>query len=1271
MSDSRAQFKVAYYSFGGVEIPALSAAVGALMKAGREIAVYARSQAQLFDQARREAFVQEALKSHLVVLGFHGGRESFPAFRALKESLDSLDPAAPRPLIHAQPASGDSESLAAALELSPDPGPIWEEMRRYLNFGGRQNMQNFLARAHDHLEPASPWGYLPPLKQPFDGIYHPDFPGTPDLKEYLAQKVRPGRVTVGLWFYHTYWVNGDLDFVDAVIRAIEAAGANVLPLFHSRYRDADLGNPGSGYVVDEFFLDPDGRPRIHALLDLMGMSMCLMDQTYKPILPKLGVPVIQGMCSFVPRKVWAESFQGLSTMEVTFSAAMPEFDGKLIAVPVAFREETKVDPLTHGLISSLVPDQERAGKLARLTVNWGRLSQTPPAQRRIAIVFHHYPPRNDRIGCASGLDSFASVSQILAALIEEGYVVDEPFAEKDSLAHAIVSKLTSDRRWLAPERMAALAEAQAGPERYLPWSLELPEKNRHEQKKVWGEAPGDLFVYDEKMFFAGFANGNVFLTIQPTRGKFEAAEKRYHDISLPPPHQYTAHYRWLRDEWGAQAVIHVGKHGSLEWTPGKALGLSGECWPDLSIMELPNIYPYIINDPGEGTQAKRRSYCCVVDHLTPASTNADLYDDLARIELAVAELNQAAVGDPAKVPALRKAIWEATVAANLDKDLKATEPGEGEFPAFLAKLHAYLHEISDNMIADGLHVLGLTPEGDRLSEFVVQLTRLKNGATPSLRESLVRAAGQDYDYLLANRGAPLAEYGGLSGGQLIAKAHERALKLVKALAAAGYDARIVPGLVEKELGRPDPAVAETLAWVAEELVPNVRRCAEELISVSKALGGGFVPPGPSGAPSRGQADILPTGRNFYSVDPRKIPSKAAYGIGVALGDALLAQASRETGHYPENVGIVVYGTTTMRTQGDDVAEILYLLGLKPVWRADGVVEGVEVIPLTELKRPRIDVTPRISGFFRDSFPNLVERLDEAVRMVAALKEPVESNFVRRHVETDLAIYLSEGKSPEEAFREATFRIFGCPPGSYGAGVEELIETKNWETQEDLANEYVRFSAHAYGQNSYGLTRPDNFRRNLARMDVTVKNEDSREFDLLSCTDYYNYYGGLIAAAKSVRGSYPLVVVGDSSDPERVKTRDAFDEAKRVFRARLVNPKWLNGLKRHGYKGAGDISHMMDVILGWDATAELIDDWMYEKAAKTWALDPEMAKWMKSVNPYALQNILDKLLEAIKRGLWRTSQEMEDQLREAYLELEGQLEELNDIAEPDFERSRAL
>ena len=1254
------KLSLVYFTATGMDISSLSAAVALLRADGLEIEVKARTGQQLFDEARIDDFVSEALAADAVILTLHGGKKSFPAHDRLEAALAGQKPGERRPWLHAQPTRGDGDSLDAAQALCPNFGqPAWAETCRYLQYGGRRNLHQLLRRIHNQVFGGA-LEYGPPVKPCFEGIYHPDHAEPLSLDDYLAMKHDPGKPTVGVWFYQSYWLNDNLAFMDTLIRTIETQGANALAVFHLRYKDAELGNRGSDHVVKHYFLDENGRPRIDVLLSPLGFSMNLTAPEYRPLLPLLGVPVLQAILCYAPGEAWRESIQGLPTMDVSISAAQPEFDGNLITVPFAFREERKIDPVTHALQVTYEADEERTAKVVRLGLNWARLRRTPIAERRVAIVFHHYPPRNDRIGCAAGLDSFASVVELLQAMKAEGYVIDRLFEEKDELAHELLERMTCDQRYRTPDQMAARAEADADAALYLPWHEELPAAVRAKQIGDWGPPPGDLFVHENRLFFAGLKNGHVFLTIQPPRGYLEKTEAIYHDLHLSPPHHYFAQYRWLRDVWRAHAVIHVGKHGSLEWLPGKGLGLSGECHPDLAIMELPNIYPYIINDPGEGTQAKRRSYACIIDHLTPALTNADLYDELAKIEGLVADYTLAAHEDPGKRSILQDLIWEAVAAARLNEDLEMSEEEAGkDFAVFLEKLHAYLHELSDTMIADGLHVLGQAPEGRRLTEFAVQLTRIANGEVPSLRESLAEALGYDYDRLLAHRGQSLPEYGNRRGADILREIHDQAQKLVEALAEENFAADAAPHLPETMLGIQAPAVAATLAYLAETLVPNIRRCRDEIDAALKALRGGFVEPGPSGAPSRGQADILPTGRNFHSVDPNKVPSPAAWKVGVALGDALIERTLRETGKYPENVGILVYGTSTMRSRGDDVAEILYLMGLAPVWHKGGTVEGLEVIPLASLGRPRIDVTPRISGFFRDSFPNLVERLDEAVAMVARLQEPPESNFIRRHVYQDLPEYRRQGLSEDEAWREATFRVFGCPPGTYGAGVAELVESKQWETQADLGNNYIRHSGHAYGRGSYGLARADAFRRNLARMDVTVKNEDSREYDMMSCTDYYNYYGGLIVAAKTVRGTLPLAMMGDSADPGRVRMRSTSEEAKHVLRSRLINPKWLAGIRRHGYKGAGDISHMMDVMLGWDATAEVMDDWMYEKVAQTYALEKEMKEWMKEVNPYALQNILDKLLEAIGRGMWKADAGMERELRDAYLEMEGEIEEWSD------------
>lgn len=1252
-------YKLCYFSATAIELPSLSAGVQQFQAGGGIIEVKARTQAQLFDNAQKKAFVQEALKADVVIVVLHGGKESCPAFDMLVAALKELsgDGKNSRPYLHIQPTGGDEDSMVAARDHSPDFGATeWDTIKRCLSCGGRLNYHQLLIYLHNLLFKTD-LACQPAIELPNEGIYHPDMEGLPDLKTYLAAKVDPDKITVGLWFYQTYWLNNNLLFVDSIIRAIEAHGANVIPVFHLRYKDEERGNLGPDYIVEHYFMD-NGKSRIQVLINPLMFSLALADRKYKTLLPGLGVPCIQAMLSLNPYQEWLESVQGMNTMDVSYSAAQPEFDGVLITVPVATREQDTIDPVTGGLLAKYRPIEERVGKMVRLALNWARLSRKKNKERRVAIIFHHYPPRNDRIGCAAGLDSFASVKLLLDRMRKEGYQVEKTYENGDELAHEMLSRMTADQRWLTPEKMAQRAEAHAGPEHFKPWHEELPGEIRQKMRDDWGEIPGELFVHDNQMHFAGLQNGNVFITIQPPRGYFENIEKIYHDMYLSPPHHYLAQYRWIRDVFKADVVMHVGKHGSLEWLPGKSLGLSQSCYPDLAIMDLPNVYPYIINDPGEGTQAKRRSYACIIDHLTPAFTNADLYEELGKVENLLNDYDIAVREDPGKVAILRPMIWEAVEAARLDKDLEINrEQALDDFNSFLERLHAYLQELADTMINDGLHVLGTSPEGDRLVEFVTQLTRLANGSVPSLREAVLSSMGFDLDDVLENRGRRLARYANKTGGQLIRDAHASVLTIVGKLAATGYKPETVEAIVADYFSNPSADLTESLGYIADTLVPNIRQCTEEFDSSLIGFQGGFVKPGPSGAPSRGQADILPTGRNFYSVDPNKIPSPAAWEVGKKLGDALLERYLSETGKYPDSIGILVYGSATMRSRGDDIAEIYYLMGLKPVWqKGSGNVGGLEVIPMDQLKRPRLDVVPRISGFFRDAFPNLVERIDEAVRMVTALNEPPETNILRRNVMKDLAEYRQQGLSEEDAMREATFRVFGCPPGTYGAGVSELVESKNWKTQEDLGNNYIRYSSHAYGKGSYGHQKAGAFRRVLSRMDVTVKNEDSREYDMMSCTDYYNYYGGLIVAAKTVRGSLPFAMMGDSADPKRIKMRTTFEEAKHVLRSRLVNPKWLEGMKRHGYKGAGDISHMMDVVLGWDATAEVIEDWMYEKIAEKYALDPEMQEWMKEVNPHALQNILDKLLEAISRGMWNTDDKMKDDLRDAYLEAEGEIEE---------------
>ena len=1255
------EWTLAYFSVTSNEIPNLSRAVCRYRAEVGPLRVIARSRGQLERGAElRDRFVEEALAADVVLLTLMAGSQSFPAWEQLLAALaEARAQGCPVPYVHIQP-TGSNPAVLELVQAHADSHADghWGELNRYHRFGGVDNLLHLLiALRNRRFAPELPaLPCRPPAPLPFDGIYHPDLAVLPEPAAYRARLDR-NKPTVGIWFYQNFWVTGNCAHIDALIRAIEGQGANVLCVFHMRFKDRLLGNDGPEEIVDRYFMAA-GEPVIDVLISPVMFSLGMIVADNGGLLERLGVPVLQALTTGQDIARWRDSPQGLTNVDITIGVAQPELDGVLIGVPVAGKETTAVDPLTGAAIATYLPIGERIATITRLALNWARLRRLANHDKKVAIVFHHYPPRNDRIGCASGLDSFASVKALIDTLIERGYTVDHAYADGNQLAAELLGRLTADRRWLQPEQMAARAEAAIAADTAVAWSDELPPAARDRQREAWGPAPGRLFVHDGRLFFPGLINGHLFLTVQPPRGYLEDIDKLHHDFHLPPPHPYLAHYRWIKEVFGADAVLHIGKHGSLEWLPGKAVGLSEECWPDLALMELPNIYPYIINDPGEGTQAKRRANACIVDHLPPALTNAELDEELARLDGLLAEYREARVQDQGKLPMLGELIWEAASRAEMDRDLGLSAPqSPEEIETIVERLHDALGAIADTTIADGLHVLGQPPQGGLLVETLAQLTRLDNGAMPSLRDQVIEALGFDPVAVRQRRGRPVAGESGPTGSEVIDAAHARCLALLADLVQGEGP---IAAMVQRHLGRPHPQIQETLRTVRDSLLPRLHQTTAELAACCNALEGRFVPPGPSGAPSRGQADILPTGRNFYSVDPCKIPTPAAWLVGQQLADALLARYRKEEGRYPASIGIVLWASPTMRSKGDDVAQILALMGLRPVWqKGSGAVRGLEVIPLAELGRPRIDVVPRISGIFRDAFPVLVDLIDQGVQMVAALEEAPDDNFLRRHVRRDERHWRDRGLDPEQARRHATFRIFSAPPGSYGTGVAELIEAKAWRDAGELGEMYIRWSSHAYGQGVFGEEAGESFRRVLGRMEATVKNEDSREKDMMTCTDFYSHHGGLIAAVRSVRGRMPLALAGDSADPRRVVMRTAVEEARHIFRARLLNPKWLRGLRRHGYKGAGDIAKAMDIILGWDATAGVVDDWMYRRFAERVPLDPDMRAWMRRVNPYALHNIADKLLEAAARGLWQADQEVLDSLRQVYLDVEGEIEEINE------------
>ena len=1128
-----------------------------------------------------------------------------------------------------------------------------EQIRRtwqYFRYDGADNLYNcvlWLGKEFGGMP------YVPeePKLLPWHGIWHPEWTEMErcqDAEGYLAAHYLPGRPTVGVMFYRTEWLMGDFSYQTALIRALEAQGLNAIAIFTNTFRSEDLDSPTLMDAVNRYFFR--GKTRlVDVIINTMKFSLKAAGTSIEEWM-RLDVPLLEAYTVLGERAEWEASPAGLNPMEVSIAVSLPEFDGVIHSVPIAARVKDDVGDVTWQLM------EERMVRLAAKAKKWALLGKKPNQEKKIAIVFHNYPPTNSNIGSAAGLDSPESVRRLLEKMRDVGYTVETIPEDSKAFMKLLTDNATNDRRFISAAQIKD-AYGHLTAAQYARFFTKLPEKVRTQLTADWGDAPGDVFNYEGELLIPGTLNGNVFITVQPPRGFGEDPGKILHDPAAAPTHHYIGFYHWLRDIWQADAVVHIGTHGSLEWLPGKGTALSDSCYPDISLGDLPDVYPYWMTIVGEGIQAKRRGAACLISHLSPPMQLSGSYEELQELEQALDEYVHFRQTQPENLDTVKEIVREKAAACNFGDDI-----AEGDdFDDYVGRLHNYVTDIKNMQIRTGLHIMGQPPEGDGLSEYVEALVRLDNGDVPSLVQLLATEAGYSYDELLADSSRLTPE--GLTYGMKLDALGEEGHRLITFLAARDYD----PAAVREALAQPEAAslsetgrqrLGQVLDYICETIVPNLRRTTEELTNTLRALSGGYIEPSPAGAPSSGGADLLPTGRNFYGVDPRLLPTPAAWELGKRLGDEVVSQYIADEGCYPEACGIVLWAGANMRSHGQCVAEFLYLMGVRPVWqRPSQRVVGLEVIPLEELKRPRIDVTGRISGLFRDSMPNAIHWLDEAVKIVSALEEADEDNYVRKHVKADAAWLEGEGQTAETAWQKASYRIFGDPPGAYGAGVGALLESKAWETIDDIAAVYTRWSGTAYGGDALpGDYEPEIFRRRMGALDVTIKNEDNRETNMFSSDDYNAYHGGMIATVRSISGKAPHSYSGDSTDRKRVKVRTVQEEAKRVFRGECMNPKFIEGMKKHGYKGALDLANTLAHSYQWDATSKVMEDWMYEKYAEKYALDPAMQEWMKDVNPWALQRMAAILLEAEKRELWQAQPETKEALTRLYMEMEGELEE---------------
>jgi cobaltochelatase CobN len=1069
---------------------------------------------------------------------------------------------------------------------------------RYFAEGGAENMRSALAFI-DHALGAGP-APSPPWPVPSAGFW----------PERMGASERPRAV---LLFYRALVQGGMTEPVEALAAALEARGIAVQPIFVTSLKD----EASAALLLTALAAEPPD-----VILNATAFAVGTPQDEGRRVLDRADCPVLQVAFAGTEEAEWRGSSRGLTPRDLAMNVVLPEVDGRIFAGAVSFKAR-------NGGVVTNRSVADRVAAAADLAAAWVRLRRTSSPLRRVVLVLANYPNRDGRIANGVGLDTPESCVALLEAMRRAGYDTNGA----PSSAAALMAIVTAGPTNALGERLHRSGGETLSLGTYRRLYRGLPEATRQAVEDRWGAPEDDPFVSDDAFRLGIHVFGRVAIGVQPARGYNIDPKDTYHAPDLAPPHNYLAFYLWMRETFGAHAVLHLGKHGNLEWLPGKSVGLSAECFPQATLGPVPNIYPFIVNDPGEGMQAKRRNAAVIVDHLTPPMARAELHGDLAEVERLVDEYALAADLDPRRADALAKTIAASAGALRLDADL---DLGPEVAPAeMLRRLDAHLCDLKELQIRDGLHVLGRSPDAERLDPMLVAVARLPRSdlrpADASLHRALAVDLGLgDFDPLGHDLGVA---YDGPRPDALRAVSDEpwrHAGDTVERIE------RLAEGLVRGEV----PVASQwertppVLDWIATTLRPAIVTCGDaETQAVLTALDGRFVPPGPSGAPTRGRSDVLPTGRNFFAVDTRAVPSEAAWRTGRVTAERLLERYWQEEGEWPRSIALSCWGTANMRTGGDDIAQAMALIGAKPTWEpVSGRVTGFQIMRLEELLRPRIDVTLRVSGLFRDAFPTQIDLFDTAVRTIAALDEPDDENPIAAHVRQEASRL---GHHPgETAAKLAATRVFGSKPGAYGAGLQALIDEGGWETRADLAGAYRAWSSFAYGAGQEGDRADALFDAALARADAVIQSQDNREHDILDSDDYYQFMGGLSAAVSEAKGRSVPVFHLDTSRPEAPVARALDEEISRVVRGRAANPKWIAGVMRHGYKGAFEMAATVDYLFGFAASTDAVKDHHFDQLFAAYLEDETARDFMQDANPAALRETADRFAEAIRRGLWR-------------------------------------
>jgi cobaltochelatase CobN len=1199
-------------------------------------------------------YIDDVLKHARVVVVDHLGGEAYWPY-----GIEQLIELAGRNGQRLAMFSGDLQEDPNLVAKSTVDAALCRRWWQYLREGGPRNAEAFMRSIAWH---GLGWGEEPeaPIALPAAALYHPlhDMPTIADWQT----RWQAGAPVAAILFYKAHLQAANTAVFDALIESLQVRGINPLPIAITSLKDS---------VSREVIATLCAQHDVSIVLNTTAFAAGAIDDP-EPVALAGDAPVLQVILSGGNRDTWLADNHGLTSRDIAMHVALPEVDGRIITRAVSFKglayrcKHTEVDVVRYQ------PDAERIAFVAELTRRWCRLRRLPNQEKKLALILANYPTSEGRIGNGVGLDTPASVLGILRMLADSGYRVDAVPQDSDALMARLTQGVTNDPavRDLRPALQSLSLDA------YRASFDTLPGDVREAICARWGAPEDDPGVRRGRFMIAGWRCGQVFVGIQPPRTRELNDYASYHDAELVPPHGYLAFYFWLRHTFGIDALVHVGKHGNLEWLPGKSVALSETCWPDLTLGPMPHLYPFIVNDPGEGSQAKRRTQAVIIDHLMPPLTRAETYGPLQDLERQVDEYYDALMVDARRAKLLRQTILSTIVEHRLHEELSLAKPSDQqEEDALLTRVDAWLCELKEAQIRDGLHTFGQSPAGIQRRDTLLALARFPVGDGQGRNAGLIDALAKDlgidhlFDPLTADWSTP---WSGPRPAclQAVSDAPWRhngdTRERLELFAASLLDASLCSQGRETAAGNPlsdDPALTlvhaqRVLERIGGDIAPRLDACGDqEMRQLERGLEGRFVPPGPSGSPSRGRPDVLPTGRNFYSVDTRAIPTQAAWSLGLKSARQLIERHVQEHGDFPRAVGLSVWGTATMRTGGDDIAQAFALIGVRPKWAPGSHrVTDFEILPAGVLERPRIDVTLRVSGFFRDAFPNVMHLFDAAVQAVAALDdEPEDVNPIRARILRERDAWIARGMDAQAARQRAGWRVFGARPGTYGAGLQQVIDTGQWQTDADLADAYRAFGGYAYSQQSAGEAAHAAFGTRLAALDVVLQNQDNHEHDVLDSNDYYQFQGGMTAAVRHFAGQQPQVYLADHGNPNAPRVRTLSEEIARVVRSRVVNPKWLDGVKRHGYKGAAEIAATVDYLYGYDATARVVSDHQYALVADAYLNDAHTRAFIERHNPHALRGICTRLLEAMQRGLWQSPGAYRAQIEQHLLATEQHIE----------------